>query len=205
MANDVLNSLLKEYEQKKVRAELDLERRKSILYDLIPRLKEIDEELNHYVFATTKNILNLTDKNKSQVFVSNLQNEIQKLKKEKEQILINNNYSVDYLKPFYECKLCNDTGYVTDENNHTVMCSCLKQKLLDISFNEANMYNIKKENFNFFNENLYSDKKDASRYRFDISPRENILNIKNKCIDFVKHFDDIQYNNLLFTGSTGLR
>ena len=181
MANDVLNSLLKEYEQKKVRAELDLERRKSILYDLIPRLKEIDEELNHYAFATTKNILNLTDKNKSQVFVSNLQNEIQKLKRE------------------------NDTGYVTDENNHTVMCSCLKQKLLDISFNEANMYNIKKENFNFFNENLYSDKKDASRYRFDISPRENILNIKNKCLEFVKHFDDIQYNNLLFTGSTGLR
>ena len=148
MSNEVLNSLLKEYEQKKVRAELDLERRKSILYDLIPRLKEIDEELNHYAFATTKNILNLTDKNKSQVFVSNLQNEIQKLKREKEQILINNNYSVDYLKPFYECKLCNDTGYVTDENNHTVMCSCLKQKLLDISFNEANMYNIKKENFN---------------------------------------------------------
>ena len=32
MSNEVLNSLLKEYEQKKVKAELDLEKRKEDLY-----------------------------------------------------------------------------------------------------------------------------------------------------------------------------
>ena len=36
MSNDSLNSLLKEYEQKKLNAELDLERRKETLYKLIP-------------------------------------------------------------------------------------------------------------------------------------------------------------------------
>ena len=46
-----------------------------------------------------------------------------------------NGYSLDYLKPFYECKICNDTGFVLDKNYKTTMCNCLKQKLLNISFN----------------------------------------------------------------------
>ena len=32
MSNDILNSLLKEYEQKKLKAELDLQKRKENLY-----------------------------------------------------------------------------------------------------------------------------------------------------------------------------
>ena len=45
MANEILNSLLKEYQQKKMNAELDLERRKQLLYKLIPRLEEIDNDM----------------------------------------------------------------------------------------------------------------------------------------------------------------
>ena len=33
----------------------------------------------------------------------------------------------------------------------------------------------------------------------------NILNIKEKCIEFVNNFDNIEYKNLLFSGNTGLR
>ena len=205
MANDVLNSLLREYEQKKVKAELDLEKRKQILYDLLPRLKEIDNELNNFALLTAKNILNNSNSDKNDSLVSDLNNKITSLKKEKEDILKQNNYSLDYLKPFYECKLCNDTGYITDASYHTVMCSCLKQKLLDISFNESNIFNLDKENFETFNANLYSENINTSKYKFNISPRENILHIKNKCINFIKNFDDPDEKNLLFTGSTGLR
>ena len=51
MSNTTLNSLLKEYEQKKLNAELDLEKRKQNLYKLIPRLEQIDTELSTLVFA----------------------------------------------------------------------------------------------------------------------------------------------------------
>ena len=202
MSNEILNSLLKEYEQKKINAELDLDRRKQNLYKLIPRLEEIDNELNNFAINTAKNILNNSSGFSS---VENLKKKIQDLKKEKELILLQNNYSLDYLKPFYECKLCNDTGFVLDKNYKTTMCTCLKQKLLNISFNKANMYNLKKENFNNFNELIFSDEVDLSKYRFNISPRRNILNIKNKSIDFVNNFDNPDYKNLLFVGSTGLR
>ena len=202
MPNEVLNSLLKEYEQKKLNAELDLDRRKQNLYKLIPRLEEIDNELNNFAINTAKNILNNSSDSSS---LKNLKDRISDLKKEKELILLQNNYSLDYLKPFYECKICNDTGFVLDKNYKTTMCNCLKQKLLDISFNKSNMSNLKKENFNNFNELIFSDEVDLAKYRFNISPRRNISNIKNKCIEFINNFDNPDYKNLLFVGSTGLR
>lgn len=92
-----------------------------------------------------------------------------------------------------------------NNNYKTEMCNCLKQKLLNYSFNKSNMSNLDKENFNTFNEKIFSDEVDLSKYKFNISPRKNIINIKNKCIDFVNNFDNINQKNLLFTGNTGLR
>ena len=157
MSNTTLNSLLKEYEQKKLNSELDLEKRKQNLYKLIPRLEQIDTELSTLGINTAKNILNNISKSDS---VDNLKLKIINLKKEKESILLQNGYSLDYLKPFYECKLCNDTGFILDKNYKTTMCNCLKQKLLNISFNKSNISNIDKENFNNFNELLFSDEVD---------------------------------------------
>lgn len=200
MANEVLNSLLREYEQKKIKAELDLEKRKENLYDLLPRLREIDQELNSFAIQTAKNILN-----DSSTSLEILKQKSEKLKQEKIKILEENHYSLSYLKPFYACTLCQDTGYILASNYKTTMCNCLKQKLLDDSFHQSNMSNLAKENFSHFNENLYSDDVDLSKYKFNISPRKNIQNIKEKCEEFVAHFDDPSYKNLLFTGSTGLR
>ncbi len=202
MSNDALSSLLKEYEQKKLNAEMDLEKRKNNLYKLIPRLEQIDTELSTLGINTAKNILNNISKPDS---VDNLKLKIANLKKEKEALLIQNGYSLDYLKPFYECKICNDTGFILDKNYKTTMCNCLKQKLLNISFNKSNISNINKENFNNFNELLFSDEVDLAKYRFNISPRRNIINIKNKSIEFVNNFDNPEYKNLLFVGTTGLR
>ena len=202
MSNEVLNSLLKEYEQKKLNAEFDLDRRKQNLYKLIPRLEEIDNELNNFAISTAKNILNNTSDSST---IDNLKQRISDLKKEKELILLKNNYSLDYLKPFYECKTCSDTGFILDDNYKTTMCNCLKQKLLDVSINKSNMFNLKKENFNNFNELIFSNEVDLSKYRFNISPRKNISNIKNKCMEFIINFDNPNYKNLLFVGSTGLR
>ena len=202
MANEALNSLLKEYEQKKLNAELYLEERKKNLYKLIPRLEQIDAELSTLGISTAKSILNNTSDSNS---VNNLKLKIANLKKEKEAFLLQNGYNLDYLKPFYECKICNDTGFILDNNYKTTMCNCLKQKLLNISFNKSNISNVDKENFSNFNELLFSDEVDLAKYRFNISPRRNILNIKNKSIEFVKNFDNPDYKNLLFVGSTGLR
>lgn len=200
MVNEVLNSLLKEYEQKKIKAEYQAEKRKEELYNKVPKLKEIEDELNHFAISTAKNILN-----NSNYSYSELQEKAEKLKIEKQKILSSLNLSEDYLKPSYECKICNDTGYIMSKDYKTTMCNCLKQKLLNDSFNKSNISNLEKENFNNFNEDIFSDEVDIAKYNFNISPKTNISNIRNKCIKFVENFDNIEQKNLLFVGNTGLR
>ena len=201
MSYEALNSLLKEYEQKKLKAELDLEERKKELYEKIPRLQQLEDDLNKFALSVSKNIL-LNNDNSN---IKDLNEKIEKLKFEKACILQDMNLPYNYLKPNYECSICNDTGYISKNGYSTEMCSCLKQRLLDISFNKSNMANLNKENFETFNSKVFSDEIDVSKYRFNISPRTNIENIKNKCIEFVKNFDNPDYKNLLFSGNTGLR
>lgn len=203
MSNDNLNILLRQYEQKKLRAEIDLEKRKENLYTLIPRIKEIDEELNSYAINTTKNVLH-NSSNSSIYTLDNLKMKMKELKKEKEDILYENNFDLNYLKPFYDCKICNDTGFVVNPDYTKTMCNCLKQRLLDISINKSNICNLEKQNFSNFNELAFSDEVDLAKYRFNISPRKNISNIKNKSIEFINNFDNPEYKNLLFVGPTGL-
>lgn len=199
MSNMILDSLLKEYAQKKLIAELDLEKRKDDLYDKYPTLQKIEDDLNQYAILTAKRILNKEDYS-----IEDLNNKINNLKKEKEDFLKEHNIDLSYLKPFYDCPACEDTGYIK-EDYKMKMCSCLKQKLLDYSFNKSNMSNLEKENFNAFNPNLFSDKIDNNKYNINISPRENIINIKNSCQEFIYNFDDANTKNLLFVGNTGLR
>ncbi len=202
MAEEILKSLLKEYAQKKMKAELDLEKRKENLYNKIPRLKEIEDDLNKFAISTAKNILK---NGPSPLEQEELKEKANNLKLEKSKILKELNLPENYLKPFYECNLCNDTGYVSNGGYSKTMCNCLKQKLLNYSFNKSNMSNLDKENFSTFNINLFSDEVDIAKYRFNISPRTNISNIKKKCMEFVENFDNPNQKNLLFTGNTGLR
>lgn len=200
MSNQILNSLLKEYEQKKLQAELDLEKRKDTLYSQVPKLQEIENELNSFAILTARNILN-NEKNSLYDFHT----KVDALKREKEELLKNLNIDLDFFKPHYDCSICNDTGYILTDNYKTEICPCLKQKLLDISFNKSNMSNLGKENFDTFNELKFSDEVDIAKYKLNISPRTNIKHIKEKAIEFVENFDDPDYKNLLFTGNTGLR
>lgn len=84
------------------------------------------------------------------------------------------------------------------------MCTCLKQKLINIEYNKSNIHNLNKYNFNNFNLNLFSDEINKEKYNSDISPRENIKKIKKLAEEFIDNFDNPDSKNLLFTGNTGL-
>ena len=200
MSSEILSTLLLEYENKKIKAELEAEKRKEELYQKIPRLREIDQSLNLFAINTAKGILN-----GNQTSLQDFNKKIIDLKNEKKFILAKNNIDENLLRPYYECNICNDSGYIKRNNHASTLCSCIKQKLLDISYNKSNMSNLKKENFDTFNYNIFSDKVCPEIYNnMNISPRQNIITIKNKCIEFIENFDNPNYNNLLFTGNTGL-
>ena len=84
MADEILNSLLKEYSQKKLQAELDLEKRKEELYNSIPRLRQIEDDLNNFAISTAKNILKNGSSPEEE---QELKNKVELLKAEKARIL----------------------------------------------------------------------------------------------------------------------
>ena len=200
MNSSILNELLKEYEQKRINSIRDAESRKTNLYLTCPKLQEIDDKLSKISIEASKNIL----KNNSKNVLSNFKKEINNLKKEKKDLLKSINISENYLLPENDCNICKDTGYIF-ENGKSTMCNCLKQKIYNLEYNQKNINSIDNQNFNNFNINLYSDKSDEKKYKTNISPRENIVDIKEAVQNFIDNFENQETKNLIFTGGTGLR
>lgn len=199
MNNSILNDLLKQYEKTRLNNMHDLENRKKELYLSNPKLQEIDQKLSSLSINTAKSIL----QNNSAESLSTLKENISKLKQEKEKLLKSLGLSLEYLEPFYNCNLCKDTGYILN-NGRTSMCSCLKQKIYNIEYNQKNENIIKNQTFDNFNINLFSNEVNEKKYNSKISPRENITDIKNAAINFINNFDDENTKNLIFSGGTGL-
>ena len=199
MNNSALKELLKEYDTKRLKAEEDLASRKAELYHSIPRLQEIESELNKTAIGTAKSIL--ISGNSEQINI--LKEKIEILNKERDSLLSKIGKDESYLKPHYECSICNDTGYIR-KGSTTIMCNCLKQALFDLEFNKSNISNLKNQDFKHFNINYYSSKINEEKYKSDIFPRENIKIITDIANSFIVNFDDPEEKNLLFTGNTGL-
>ena len=84
------------------------------------------------------------------------------------------------------------------------MCNCLKQRMINISYHKSNLSNLQKENFEHFDFNKFSDEVNLEKYKMNISPRENIKQIRKASIEFIQNFENPDIKNLFFTGNTGL-
>ncbi len=194
-----LKTLLTEYDKKRRIAEEIASKNKEELYNEFPKLREIDEKISSLGISTMKEI----SQSGNMELIAQLDAKLKSLKKEKFNILNEIGEKSNSIFPQYECSHCNDTGYIT-VNGNTQMCNCLKQKLYDLEYNKSNMNALEKQNFENFNLHFYSSKSSPDKYLSDISPLENMRLILDICHDFIKNFDDLEKNNLLFTGKTGL-
>ena len=203
MDSMILTSLLQEYATKRQKA-LELAKiKKHELFSANSNLEIIDNKLHDIAIKSAKSIL-VAEKTDKIKILSELNSNIEHLKKERTKLLNSLGKDDSYLDPIYECKTCKDTGYFLDNTSKTVMCSCLRQAILDASYNKSNMGNLKKENFDTFNFELYSNNPDLKKFKTDISPRENIETIVNISKSFIKNFDNPEEKNLFFIGNSGL-
>lgn len=195
MQENFLKELLKEYEQHRISAELELDRQKTLLYYKYPEIEKIDNEINSYAIKKSKEILF----SNSHTQLEDLEKKLMTLKKQKTNLLLDLKIPENSFSPKYRCNICKDTGFLGNS-----MCACLKQRLLDVAYNKSNIGNLDKENFDNFNDNLYSNEINLQLYKSNISPRENINIIKKNCLNFIKNFNLQEEKNLLFTGNPGL-
>lgn len=199
MENNILKSLLKEYEKKKYYKELEFEEKKQEFIDSHAELKEINNILNKCAIDISKAILSGNEEN-----IKNSKKIFEKKKEIKEELSNKINFPEYLSEPNYDCKICKDTGYILDINHKSVLCNCIKQKIYNEQYNKSNIGNLNLQNFSNFNYNVYSDEINKEKFKSAISPRENIKQIVNISKKFIDNFDNPNEKNLLFTGNTGL-
>lgn len=193
----ILKQLLTEYETKRRYKLQQAEDRKNKLLDSSSEYRDLEAKLHSISLNSIKNVLSSDTNNKK--ILKDLEENTEQLIKKKELLLKKMNLPNNYLEPSFDCKICNDTGYFNNE-----LCSCIKQRALDLEYNKSNIGNLDKENFSNFDFKVYSDKPNANLYKSNISPRENIKKIYTICKHFVENFDSPEEKNLMFLGPTGL-
>lgn len=181
-------------EQRRRQNEVDLENRKSEVYKLIPRIKEIEKSIKKL------NIQALGLSIDSKDITSQL-DEISELSREKQRLLSEHNISPDYLEMKYHCDICKDTGVNVDK-----ICQCKKQLLTQKMYEDSGIQEIiKEENFDNFNLNLFRKNRQSNE---SISPYENMKELREELYQYSTNFDSESVNLYLYgkvgTGKTYL-
>ena len=183
--------ILREYDSIQAKKAAEQRERTQALYEIAPRLKEIEEERSMIGISAAKAVL-MTPEHQEE-FLSRLKEKQQELNTEQAAIFREKGFAPDILEKTYECPLCGDTGFVEGKP-----CVCLKKKLLDRLYDQSNIRDIvQAENFDTFDPSLFSERIVPEE---GMSPKENMKQNFRKALDFTK---GLGKGNLLMYGGTG--
>lgn len=175
-------TLLKEYDEKQQKAAADLRMRKEAMERELPRLAEIDSEIARLSVAEAiRRISKSTEPSAGE--------QLSALREEKKALLEQAGYTAADLLPRYRCSKCKDTGYIGSQ-----FCSCLKDRLTDILYDQSNIKEVlKEENFKTFSFRYYPEGEALELAKAAVS----------KAHDFIENFDTSE-DNLFISGATGV-
>lgn len=180
------------YENKRLVSRDRLDRHYKKVYQELPQLKELDDAISTNSVEQAKKLLN-GDKEA----LSHLKEQLHSLSEQKKELLHSAGYPDDYLEPEYECPDCKDTGYINNTK-----CHCFQKAAIELFYTQSNLKGVlEKENFDHFSFDYYSPNYiDRLSGRSARTLAETAYRV---CMDFVKNFERIPSNLLLF-GTTGI-
>lgn len=186
-------AILDSYDRLQRNNKMEENRRKDEIYEAIPEIRQIDSQIAHISLSEARRrILHPKEYNPA-----SLHDEIYALSMEKVNLLVIHRYPPDYLDPIYHCPVCKDTGYDGSEK-----CHCFRKQVMNILYDQSNLKEqVQQKNFRTFRPDYYDD---ACLPGKSFSPRDNILNILEKCHHFLDTFSQAPGQNLLISGNTGV-
>lgn len=186
--------LIRIYDQKRLEAIKSQSERQNSIYQLIPDIATIDMKLSSLGIELAKAALD-PDINPNDLIPS-FEDKNQKLLDTKRNLLVARGYPANYLDIQYDCKQCNDQGFINSKQ-----CTCFQQALINLAYEQSNLKHVLQyENFDTFDFSYYSKEVDSE---IGLSPHENMQNLYRFCVHFVHKFKE-SFQNILFHGNTGL-
>lgn len=187
------SAIMKIYENIRNEENKSLDKRKKEIEQKLPQVIKIEKQIGLYSIKLSMYLL--TNIKNRDICLKHMKEKITELRIKKSELLVANNYPMDYLEIHYRCSKCKDTGFIG-----TKKCSCYNQKLINLYYKNSYLKDIlKKNNFENYNPELFSSQKNSGEH---ISPRKNIENIASKAWNFVENFSNSN-ENLLFYGTAG--
>ena len=143
LSNTQYRDIMYKYDQLRLKNKRIVAARYEKLFNKIPKLKEIQNEIiNLSTNQARMELLSPDEKLDEQTY----REKKSQLVSKKIELLTKNGYPADYLSPIYSCKDCMDTGYIDNKP-----CHCLKQYEINSLYANSNLSDIlEKENFNTF-------------------------------------------------------
>ena len=186
------NAIQRDYDLKKSHNKRILKEREQEVYDKVPAIKELNDEIiTNSMEAARLSIMG------DDSAIQRMKESNEELSACKKELLVSNGYPADYLSPIYSCKDCKDTGYINNEK-----CHCFKQAIVNMLFSQDTVKEIiKDENFSNFRLDYYSN--DMVNELTGLTPYENMRRVLNKCKQYMDHFES-EYQNLLIYGNAGV-
>ena len=183
IARTAFETILKEYDEKRLRAARDLRERRERIEREVPRLKEIEDEIAGLSVSEAIARIN------GSALPGSFREKLSSLRREKAEVLSRAGYSAADLTESFECSKCSDTGYAGNE-----LCTCFKAKITDVLYDQSNLKEIlKEENFRNFSFRYYPEGDSLSSAQAAASRAKS----------FVAGFSSSD-ENLFITGATGV-
>lgn len=185
--NAQYESIIRDYENIRDANRHTLESRKAEVYQAVPEYRELEDSISTLSVSAAKAMLAGDDNARDRLHDSLLH-----IRQRQQALLTSAGLPVDYLKPIYRCPACEDTGYITDENNLKQKCSCFRQREISILYSQSNIQDmISRENFSTLSSEYYQGE--------DLRRFESAVDL---CRNFIKNFNQ-DYHNILFYGTVG--
>lgn len=192
LSNSQYDSIMRIYNQTQLRQKHELDRRREEIYQKIPAVKELNEEITSSAVKSARQLLAGDDR-----AARGLKQRIADLCEERQVLLTAYGYPADYLELRYDCPVCRDTGYVDGRK-----CSCFKKREIALLYDQSNIREIlNRENFSTFSYEYFDDTKPDPRSKK--TAREYMKQVVSLCRTYVEQFGENK-GNMLFTGKTGL-
>lgn len=193
--------LKREFQQRRENAEISRDIRRSEVYRKVPEIRSLDREISLLGISFSR------DAARQDITPDELvsfEHRLDQLIEKKKRLLRENGYSEDYLELVYSCNQCHDTGFILEPDGKPgiIPCHCYRQLLVERFYDVSNLNSDGETGFEFFNEKFYPETAEGGEP--SVSPRTQALIIRDKCLDFVNHFEQSNYPNLYFSGPTGV-
>lgn len=187
------NAAMERLEERRRANRVESDMRRSEVETMIPEYRRLSLKLGETGSSLVRSIMRGGDNSKE---LAEIERENIETQKRLAELLYENGYPQDYLKPIYTCPICQDKGIVNDK-----WCGCFRKLLMEETARELNQSSpLSLSSFESFRTDLYPD---VINPTLRVSERAIMQRNFEFCRAYAENFTE-QSDGILMSGATGL-